>query len=337
MEKFLVIQTAFIGDVVLATALVEKLAQYYPEAQIDFLVRKGNESLLLHNPHLHKVLIWHKKEAKIKTLIALLLQIRENKYDKVINLQRFFATGLLTAFSGAKESIGFDKNPLSFLFTTKIKHIISNEAGTKHEVERNNDLIRAFTDDGFNRPKMYPAANDVSVIEEYTHEPYVTMTPGSVWFTKKFPIEKWIELIKNFPAGYNIYLLGGRENIAESEHIKNSAGNSRAWVLAGKLSFLQSAALMKSAAMNYVNDSAPLHFASAVNAPVTAVFCSTVPAFGFTPLSDRSYVIETTEPLNCRPCGLHGYRACPQKHFKCALTIQTNRLIETLQKSEMNV
>jgi len=332
MQKFLVIQTAFIGDVVLATALVEKLAQYYPEAEIDFLVRKGNESLLQNNPHLHEVLIWNKKEKKIKNLFAVLSQIRKNKYDKVINLQRFFATGLLTAFSGAEESVGFDKNPLSFLFSTKVRHVISKENGIKHEVERNNDLIRSFTDDVFNRPKMYPSANDISAIEPYTSGPYVTMTPGSVWFTKQYPVNKWIELISNFPKAYTICLLGGKENMAECEHIKASAANSNVLVLAGKLSFLQSAALMKSASMNYVNDSAPLHFASAVNAPVTALFCSTVPAFGFTPLSDRSFVIETEEHLSCRPCGLHGHKACPQQHFKCALTIDTKRLIETLEK-----
>jgi len=89
-------------------------------------------------------------------------------------------------------------------------------------------------------------------------------------------------------------------------------------IVAGQLSFLESAALMKNARMNFVNDSAPLHFASAVNAPVAAMFCSTVPAFGFGPLSDDSFVFETTERLDCRPCGLHGYKSCPKGHFKCS-------------------
>lgn len=332
MQKFLVIQTAFIGDVVLATALVEKLARYYPDAQIDFLVRKGNEGLLQNNPHLHEVLIWNKKEKKIRNLFIVLGTIRKNRYDKVINLQRFFATGLLTAFSAAKERIGFDKNPLSFLFSTKVRHVISKEGGIKHEVERNNDLIASFTDDSFNRPRMYPSEKDFTTIAAYTRYPYVTMTPGSVWFTKKYPVEKWTELIHDFPPGHAVYLLGGKENADECDRIKANARNPNVTVLAGKLSFLQSAALMKNASMNYVNDSAPLHFASAVNAPVTAIFCSTVPSFGFTPLSDRSFIIETPEKLGCRPCGLHGHRECPQKHFKCALTIETSRLIATLEK-----
>ena len=74
--------------------------------------------------------------------------------------------------------------------------------------------------------------------------------------------------------------------------------------------------------MNYVNDSGPLHMASAVNAPVTAFFCSTIPKFGFGPLSENSTIIQTTEELSCRPCGLHGLKNCPKKHFKCGLGIE---------------
>lgn len=331
MQKFLVIQTAFIGDVVLATAVVEKLAVHFPEAEIDFLVRKGNESLLQNNPFIKEVLIWNKKENKLKNLFSILKIIRANKYDKVINLQRFFATGLLTVFSKAKERIGFDKNPLSFLFSKKIKHTLSS-TGVKHEVDRNNDLISSFTDNVALQPKLYPSDQDFNFIQSFCKIPFATISPGSVWFTKQYPIEKWIETISKFPKGIRIYLLGGKENIEECERIKKSTDNNNVEVLAGQLSFLQSAALMKNAEMNYVNDSAPLHFASAVNASVTAVFCSTVPAFGYTPLSDLSFIIETKEQLNCRPCGLHGHKECPEKHFKCALTIDPDRLIQTLNE-----
>jgi len=329
MKKILIIQTAFIGDVVLATALVEKLHRYFPGASIDFLVRKGNESLLQNNPYLHEVLIWNKKENKIKNLFGVLKKIRRNKYELVINVQRFFATGLLTAFSGAKKTIGFDKNPLSFLFSKKIKHIF-NLQQPKHEVERNNELIRDFTDNSLSKPVLYPSGKDEQIILEYVTAKFVTMTPSSVWFTKKYPAEKWIDLINQFDPAYNIYLLGGKDNVEECKWIADHANNKNTEVLAGKLSFLQSAALMKRANMNYVNDSAPLHFASAVNAPVTAIFCSTIPAFGYTPLSDISFIIETSEKLTCRPCGLHGKIACPLTHFKCANTIKTNQILETL-------
>lgn len=330
MQKILIIQTAFIGDVVLATALVEKIKAFHPLAVIDVLVRKGNESLLQNNPNINSVLVWNKKENKLKNLFSILQKIRKTKYDKVINVQRFFATGLLTAFSKAKEKIGFDKNPLSIFFTTKVPHIISTTPPYRHEVERNNDLIKNFTDDTLSLPKLYPSTADYESVQQYTALPFVTMTPSSVWFTKKFPFEKWIELIDSFPSTHKIFLLGGKDNIDECKAIQEKSNSKSIDILAGKLSFLQSTSLMKHATMNYVNDSAPLHFASSVNAPVTAFFCSTLPAFGFTPLSTKSFIVETHEQLICRPCGLHGKKECPLKHFKCGYTINVNDAIKTL-------
>ena len=329
MHKFLIIQTAFIGDVVLATAMVEKLHSYFPGSYIDFLVRKGNESLLRNNPNIREVLVWNKKENKLENLFRLLKIIRKNKYDKVINLQRYFSTGILTAFSGAQEKIGFNKNPLSFLFTKKITHVFDVQH-PRHEVEKNNDLIEHFTDDSFFKPVLYPSGDDFSSIAPYTGGRYITMTPSSVWFTKKYPVEKWIDFLDQIDRSFRVYLLGGKDNASECRTLLLNTINKNVQVLAGKLSFLQSAALMKTAEMNYTNDSGPLHFASAVNAPVTAIFCSTVPAFGYTPLSDISHIVETKEHLKCRPCGIHGYKKCPLGHFKCAFGIRTDQLLETL-------
>src|SRR5580765_2678300 len=137
MQKFLIIQTAFIGDVVLATVIIEKLHADFPGAQIDFLLRKGNEELLKDHPYLHEVLIWNKKQNKTKNLFKLIHIVRNRRYDRVINVQRFFSTGLITALSGSKEKTGFDKNPLSFLFDKKIKHIIGTREMPVHEVQRN--------------------------------------------------------------------------------------------------------------------------------------------------------------------------------------------------------
>ncbi|MDQ6904038.1 MAG: glycosyltransferase family 9 protein, partial [Bacteroidota bacterium] len=249
------------------------------------------------------------------------------KYDAVINLQRFASTGMLTAFSGAKQKIGFDKNPFSFLFTYKVKHDLST---SKHEVERNNELIEHFTDNSFIKPRLYPSLKNFDEVSKFKLKPYVCMMPASVWFTKQYPVEKWVDLINDFPAEYNIYLLGGKDDMDLCEEIKTRATNNKVEVLAGQLNFLSSAALMKGATMNYTNDSAPLHFASAVDAPVTAIFCSTVPAFGFYPLASKSFVVETKEILTCRPCSLHGLKACPLGHFKCAYTIETEQLLSTL-------
>lgn len=260
--------------------------------------------------------MWNKKEGKYRQLLMLLKAIRKKKYDAVINLQRFAASGFLTTFSGAKNRIGFDKNPLSFLFTLSKKHHIGSKVHPgKHEVDRCLELVESFTDKSSQRPALYPSVHDFEVVQKFMSSPYVTISPASVWFTKQVPQVEWIALIKRL-GNVNVWLLGAKNDRDLCQLI--SADFSNVKVLAGELSFLQSAALMKGAVMNYTSDSAPMHLCSAVNAPVTAVFCSTIPEFGFGPLSDRSFVIETKHTLDCRPCGLHGHRTCPQGHFKCS-------------------
>jgi heptosyltransferase-2 len=329
-QQFLIIQTAFIGDVVLATGIIEKLSTYYPEAKIDFILRKGNEGLLVNHPKIRQLIIWDKTKNKFGNLLKILKQVRRTRYDKVINVQRFAATGLLTGFSGAKQTIGFDKNPMSFMFGRKIKHIISAGGTVRHEIERNNDLVADFTDPVAFRPRLYPTLADFDVVLKYKTRSYITVSPASVWFTKQYPKEKWISFLKKLPGDLGIYFLGGPGDKLLAEEIKEAITKSQVENLCGKLTFLQSAALMNDATMNYVNDSAPMHFASAMNAPVTAIYCSTLPLFGFGPLSDQSHIIEIPEPLYCRPCGLHGRSACPEGHFFCAYKIRDEQLLETI-------
>lgn len=329
MKKVLIIQTAFIGDVVLATCLVEKLHAFFPDAQIDFLLRKGNEGLLKAHPYLHEVLVWDKHKGKYSALWRLLLRIRKNRYDKIINVQRFGATGLLTAFSKAKQKIGFDKNPFSPAFDISLKHNMSSSGATPHEIERNLSLIAFFTDSSVYKPQLYPSQQDRDSVQPYKSSPYICIAPASVWFTKQYPVEKWISFINKIPPSHVVYLLGAPGEAKLCEAIQQKAGR-KIISLAGQLNFLQSAALMQDAVMNYVNDSAPMHFASAMNAPVTAVYCSTIPAFGYGPLSDKKYIVEIQEPLSCRPCGLHGYRQCPEGHFKCAYLIRDEQLLERI-------
>ena len=326
LQKTLIIQTAFIGDVILSTSLVEKLKMQYPDMQIDFLVRKGNESVLSGNPKLNKILIWEKRLNKYSNLFKIINEIRNNNYDLVINLQRFFSTGLITALSKSKLKVGFKKNPLSLFFTLRISHNIGTG---EHEIDRNQNLITELTDKKPEKPVLYPSSKDKDTIKTYTNSPYITISPSSVWFTKQFPGSKWIDFI-NSTNNYNIYLLGSNDDFNYCQDICDKAEINDCFNLAGKLSLTQSAELMKHAKMNYVNDSAPLHLASSVNASVTAIFCSTIPAFGFGPLSDDSHIVESTKKLECRPCGLHGKKKCKTKDFECGYSIEINKLSDFL-------
>ena len=370
MKQFLVIQTAFLGDAVLVTSIVEKLHAWHPDAQIDLVVRKGNELLFAkgqvvggtleraagemadgtyvpgfhEHPFLRRIFIWDKRQGKTRSLFRLIGELRKTRYDHIFNAQRFFSSGLVMLLAHGNEKVGYDKNPLSFLFSRKVKHVIPDPKEMRgrapspddplHEVDRLNALIAHLTDATRPLPKLYPFAGARELAEhvvyKYTEDEgrYVCIAPSSVWHTKQWPEQKWVELVRSLPPELHVFYIGAPtpNDYSLCKRIADASGRGEV-VIEELLSPLASAALMQGAAMNYVNDSAPLHIASAMNAPVTAVFCSTVPAFGFGPLRANGRIVETTEKLDCRPCGLHGYRACPEGHFRCALGIDVRTVL----------
>ena len=377
MKKILVIQTASIGDVILATAILEKLHRFYPDTDLDLLVKQGMEPLFYRHPFIHRLLVWDKSN-KYRNFFRLLREVRNEHYDLVINIQRFTLTGILTTLSGSKTTIGFDKNPLERFFTRSVPHEIGPGI---HETDRNQALVAGLTDHKPEKPRLYPQQipdtgcrildKNVDQLSAGIGHPasgiYYTIAPASLWFTKQYPAEKWIELIWAIPEEATVYLLGSKADFELCEKIRvesqgsgvegrrtreerrgkrveendpasgighpgssnpviQSSSHPNIKNLAGQLTLLESAAMMKGARMNFTNDSAPMHLASAVNAPVTVIYCSTTPDFGFGPLSDDSVTVEIQEKLSCRPCGLHGRASCPEHHFKCALAIDTGLL-----------
>jgi heptosyltransferase-2 len=259
--------------------------------------------------------------------LKIIFQVRKSKYDIVINVQRFFSSGLITSVSNAPIKSGFKKNPLSFFLQSKAPHSLD---GT-HEIERNQKLIEFITDALPAQPKIYITDPVEFEVRKYKIGNYICIAPASVWFTKQYPEDKWVEFIKQVKPDTTVYLLGSRSDSPICQRIAERAGSSTV-SLCGELSLLESAALMKDALMNFVNDSAPLHLCSSVNAPVAAVFCSTVPRFGFGPVGSNGTIIETNEKLTCRPCGLHGRNECPEKHFNCAYTIAAQQLVNCMPK-----
>lgn len=313
MNKILFIQTAFLGDVILATAAIAEAKRIFPNASIDVLVKKGNESLLQNNPSIHNIYIFNKSNKKLSEIFRLTNIFRANRYDIVFNFHRFGSSGIITLLSGAKKKYGFKKNPFSWSYTKKFEHNIGNG---QHEVERNLQLLQEFGAATTAQPELYPSQENYEKVKPYKTQTYYCIAPASVWFTKQLPEHKWIELIQILGTKHCIYLLGAPNDVELCERLQINSKQNNIINLAGKLSLLESAALMKDAKRNYVNDSGPLHIASAMNAPVTAFFCSTITDFGFGPLSNDKQVLEVKN-LDCRPCGLHGYKACPLGHFKC--------------------
>ena len=322
--NILIIHTAFIGDIVLSTALISKLKEKYPDSDIYYLTTPLGKEILKNNPKIKEVIIYDKrgKDKGFGAFISFVRKIRNLKIDVCLTPHRYLRSSVLSLLSGAKIRVGYDIANLSFVFNKKIKY-----DKTKHEVEK----LLSFVDDDNKRfeLEMYPNEKDEIKIDSLVknlseNKKIILIAPGSKWFTKKWPEEYFRILIQKLVKRDDLLIIitGGKE---EKEIELNL--DSKVLDLRGEISLLELAELTKRAILVVSNDSAPIHITSAFpNTRIIGIFGPTVKEFGFFPWSKNSKVFEING-LYCRPCAIHGGNSCPEKHFRCMKEI-TPDLIE---------
>ncbi len=323
------------GDVILALPVVQTLKRQLPEAKIDFLCIPNTAPVLENHADIKKIIPYDKKGAdKLDKFIEVLSEIRENEYDVVICPHRSFRSAMLTYYSEAKARAGFNRNSLSFLLTQKIKY-----EQNKHEIYRNLELVKAVLGKEYDenkislKPRLYPSNNDVNFVHQlFNRSNLIAFAPCSRWFTKQLTIGKSKEIIQGLiNEGYNIALIGGKEDETYSKTLENQINDDSLLNLSGKLSPLQSFVVISKSKALITVDSAAQHLGAASNTSIILIYGSTNSSFGFYPLTSKHIIIENNS-LNCRPCTDHGRNKCPLGHFKCIEDLKTGKIITELHK-----
>ena len=322
--NILIIHTAFIGDIVLSTALISKVKEKYPDSDIYYLTTPLGKEILKNNPKIKEIIVYDKrgKDKGFAAFISFVRKIRKLEIDVCLTPHRYLRSSILSFLSGASIRVGYDIASLSFVYNKKIKY-----DKTKHEVEK----LLSFVDDSPKRfeLEMYPSEKDKikidTILKNFSqNKKIILIAPGSKWFTKRWPEEYFKTLIQNLVKRDDLLIVitGGKE---EKEIELNL--DSKVLDLRGEISLLELAELIKRAILVVSNDSAPIHITSAFpNTRIVGIFGPTVKEFGFFPWSENSKVFEING-LYCRPCAIHGGNFCPEKHFRCMREI-TPDLIE---------
>ena len=335
-DKILIIQTAFLGDVVLTTPLIKAVRKKYPHSKIIFLLIPQTGELLKNNPFLDGVIVYDKKEKEkgIFSFLALAMKIRTSSFDLAVIPHRSFRSALLAYLARIPQRVGFDKSSGAFLFTKKIKYI-QNQS----EAKRNLSLLETdIPPENDCLPELFPSEDDFKYVEELfknwdvkREDKIVGIAPGSVWNTKRWLPERFGEVAEALTEklGAKVIFIGGKEDEKPCLEIASNM-KSKPLIAAGKTSPLQSASLISRCRVILSNDTAPMHMAVAMRVPVVAIFGSTIPEFGFAPTGKNDLVIQ--KEIYCRPCGIHGRKKCPEKHFRCMKEITEEEVFEGVVK-----
>lgn len=334
-KKILIIQTAFLGDVILALPMAQTIKAHIPDGLVDFLCIPSTEGVLANHPAINKVIPYDKKGGdKLDKFIEVLAELREAEYDIVISPHRFFRSALLTYYSESKVRIGFEENSLAFLLTNKVKYIKD-----KHEIYRNLELVKQIPDLDYDEKKvsLKPALYPSQVQKEHVRHlipksNLISFAPCSRWFTKQLPIDKSIEICKKLLfKGYNIALIGGESDTVYCDELEKILNDDSLVNLCGKTSPLESYVVMKESKALITVDSAAQHLGSASGIPIVLIYGSTDISFGFYPLTSN-YKIAEIDSLECRPCTDHGRENCPLGHFKCMVDLDAEKIVSIMEE-----
>ncbi|MDD5687080.1 MAG: lipopolysaccharide heptosyltransferase II [Elusimicrobia bacterium] len=333
--KILIIQTAFLGDVVLTIPLIQA-AKKYLKSEVSVLCIPSTQNILESHPSISELIVYDKK-GKDKGLMGLLKvvkKLREKKYDISLIPHPSFKSGLIAYLSGIPKRIGLSNSAGRIFFTGNV--FFDKE---KYQLERYLDLLKYFDIEvREEKTEIYIDKKD----EEYVanllagSEVFFGINPGSVWATKRWPAKNYAELSDRIvnELGGKIIIFGGPDDIEVVNTVVKNMG-TKAINLAGKTTIKQLAALIKKCKIFITNDSGPMHIAAAFNVPTVAVFGPTVKELGFFPYSKKAVVIEKDIP--CRPCGRHGPNKCPQGDFKCMNEVSVDDVFKAVKTQYENI
>lgn len=317
----LVVQTAFLGDVVLTTPLLTLLAERH--GPVDVVTTPAAASLLETHPAVRTVVRYDKRGADrgLGGFWRLGAALRARAYDRAYLPHRSWRSAALALLADVPERTGFADAPAALTYTAR-----RERPAAGHEVERL--LALAGSPTGEVPPvSLGLTAEDQRAADQWlagrrVEAGFVALAPGSIWGTKRWPGYPALAAALDEP----IVVLGGPEDAALAAEVA-AAAPGRVHSAAGQLGLRQSAALLARARLLVTNDSAPLHLATAVGTRVVALFGPTVPAQGFGPrgAGDRALGVEA---LTCRPCSAHGPRVCPLVHHRCMRELSVASVLE---------
>ena len=331
-EKILIVQTAFIGDAILTLPMIQKLKEINPDCLIDVVAISSTKEIFAASPAVNSVFVLDKRKThkSIFKMRKFAKELTSNQYSRLYSPHRSLRTSLFVMMTGIDDTYGFSNSELKYVYKHIVKYIPA-----KHEVQRNLDLIGyEYNDENWRiPPRIIPECSDAvkDIISKAGDRKIAAIAPGSIWNTKKYPADYYLKIIQFLISiNYYVVLLGGAEDFKECENI--SAGFENALCnAAGKLKFVESAALLENASLLVCNDSAPAHLGQAANVNTLMLYCSTIPEFGFAPYLNGSEYI-SLNGLKCKPCGIHGHMKCPINTFECGVKLTPEMVISKLKE-----
>ncbi|GAB3989274.1 glycosyltransferase family 9 protein [Spirosoma daeguense] len=325
--KFLILQFASIGDVVLTSPVVRCLKRQVPNAEIHYCTRSEYASIIEFNPHISGT---HYLSKNVYTLVRAL---RSEQFDYVIDLQNSFITGFIKATLGARLYSVERQTLRQWLYVRWKINAIPNQ----HVVDRYMTTVQPLgvENDGLGLDYFIPYKDEVETdwLPETHQNGFVAYSIGGQHFTRRMPTLRMIELC--LKINYPMVLVGDKDDRKVGEEIVRAIGEKYIYNACGHYNLNQSASLLQQARVVFTHDTGLMHVAAAFGKKVYSIWGSSTPQLGFAPYKTPHVRLEATG-LGCRPCSATGFGNCPMKHFKCMNNLPFDFEVKELRTKKKN-
>lgn len=331
LVNVLVVQTAFLGDVILTTPFLERLKQELPSSTIHIVTTPSGCEVLADIPRVvcH---VLDKQQGIWSGLQQLQRELESISFDFVFCVHRSIRSLIIARRVVAFKRIAFSSLAAWLLGFEVFPYSKYNEA--THYSEKPQALLQTIGAEVKKMPPvLYVSQADQEWAKKTLPDSAIVVSPFSVWGTKMWFSDRFARVACRLAkeTSKSVVLVGSKGSrelvVAQTITEKLAAEQIKCVNLVGKTSIGQLKAVIKQAALLVANDSAPVHIASAFDVPTVAIFGPTVKKWGFFPLSSKSRMVECKN-VPCRPCSLHGPKTCPKKHFRCMDKITVEDVVQ---------
>ncbi|MDY6822907.1 MAG: lipopolysaccharide heptosyltransferase I [Thermodesulfobacteriota bacterium] len=337
--NILIVKLSAIGDVVHTLPALNRLRRHYPDARITWLVEEAAVPLLKGHSALDRLLVSRRKTwmrklrytssagGALREMRTFLAELRDTRYDMVLDFQGLLKSGLLIALCRGRRKIGFDRGmehqEHSYLFLNQRVPAISMEI---HALVRSLQMLSAI---GIPASEENDVEYGIPVTEEDEKRAMVllkrakdgrsfvaALNPMAKWDTKLWTTEKFARLADRLIEYHDtaVVFTGGPEDAGAIEEIRLLMDHP-ALNIAGQTGLGELAALYGQVDMVVTTDTGPMHIAAAMKAPVVAIFGPTAP-WRTGPFGTNKRVVQTG--LDCSPCFK---RNCTTRQCMTAITV----------------
>lgn len=301
--KILVINTKFLGDLIVSTPGLKHLRNKYPQAEIVLLVRSEYENVLKYNPNINRIISFDfsirskKLFERISAELSFWIKIRKEKFDVVISLQPGDRIAFLAFVSGAKIRVAPRKQSFWFLFN---KYVEVYE-DTISYLDYYNKIISAFTNETVNfKTEFFISDESKKWADEYlksnkilSEDILIGIHPGASEPTKIWKKENFISLIDKLLSdlAIKIIIMEGPQDRETCSAIRSYFPNHTC-IAFTDVGIIKTAALISKCNLFLTHDTGTRHLAIAVGTSVlTLMPDDNKKCWNFYDESDNHFVI----------------------------------------------